>query len=120
MARNGNVAETSVLLKVINEAILEKKGVDLVNIKNVDSSVAEYFVIVTANSKTMASTIASYVEKFVQDTLKEKAWKKEGYENCEWILLDYFNIVVHVFLPEARDFYRLEALWADGERTVIE
>ena len=55
----------------------------------------------------------------MQEVLKDKPWQKEGYENKEWILLDYVNVIVHVFQAKSRNFYRLEQLWADGEVIAI-
>jgi ribosome-associated protein len=121
MAKKTVTKNTSELIKIINNAILEKKGEDVVNIslRKLENSVAEDFIICTGGSNTMARTIAQFIEKEVKENLGEKAWKKEGYDNSEWILLDIVNVVVHVFQPEAREFYKLDKLWADGEKTLI-
>lgn len=113
--------EITRLLEVINISILEKKGENIINLnmKKIDNAIAKYFVICTANSNTQATTIADYVEYQTRCTLKERPWKKEGFENCEWILLDYVDIVVHIFQPKSREFYKLADLWADAETTVI-
>lgn len=122
MAKRSNENETLLLLKTINESILEKKGEELLNLnlQKIENSVCKYFVICSGNSNTQVSSIAQFVEHNVREKIKERPWKKEGYENSEWILLDYVNIVVHIFQPVARDFYRLEQLWADAEAVAIE
>ena len=88
--------------------------------KNLENSVSEYFVICHGTSSTHVASTANIVEKEVKEVLGEYPWKKEGYTNGEWVLVDYSSIVVHVFQKEARDFYNIEALWADAEVTVLE
>lgn len=109
--------ETEILLKGIITAIEEKKGENIaaLNLTKIENAVAKYFVICSANSKTHSNTLAAFIGDFVRENLKEKPWQVEGFENSEWILLDYVDIVVHIFLPEIREFYRLEQLWADAE-----
>lgn len=114
--------ETAILVKTINNAILEKKGDRLINLdlSKLDNSIAEYFIICDGNSDTQVNAIASYVEQMVKLNLKEKPWKKEGVSNSEWILLDYSNVVVHIFQTESREFYNLEKLWADANTILID
>ncbi len=114
--------ETAILIKTINNAILEKNGENLLNLNlaKIDNSVADHFIICHGNSDTQVNTIASFVEEMVKVNLKDKPWKKEGLNNCEWILLDYVNVVVHIFQPQSREFYNLEKLWADGETIIVD
>lgn len=114
-------SETLKLLNIINESILEKKGENIINInlQKIDNAITKYFVVCSGTSNTHVNTIAEYVEYNVKKQLGEKVWKKEGFENSEWVLLDFVSIVVHVFQPEARGFYRLEKLWADAESIII-
>ena len=84
------------------------------------SCVTEYFVVCHGTSRTHVSSTAQSVEKEVKDVLNEYPWKKEGYTNGEWVLVDYSSVVVHVFQREARDFYNIEELWADAEVTDLE
>jgi len=116
MIKKTDFTETEKLLEVINTAIAEKKGIDLINIdlKGISNSVTKYFVICHANSNTHVNTIADNIQRLVKTDLHEKPWQKEGLENSQWVLLDYVDIVVHVFQKEYREFYRLEDLWADG------
>ncbi|MEJ5266282.1 MAG: ribosome silencing factor [Bacteroidales bacterium] len=120
MAKKNN-DDAQELLLAIYDSILEKKGEDILilNIGKIPNSVTNYFVICHGNSDIHVNTIAQYVEHNVRKTLREKAWKKEGYENSEWILLDYVNVVVHIFQKRSRDFYRLEELWADAEQVEL-
>lgn len=101
---------------LIIEGIKEKKGKEIVSIdiSKLENSVCSYFIICHGDSNTQVSAIANWVEKVVEDELDEKVWKKQGFENAQWILLDYVDVVVHIFQKETRDFYNLENLWADG------
>jgi ribosome-associated protein len=95
----------------------EKKAEDIVtiNLKNIKNSIADYFIICHCESRTQAQAIADSVEEQVYKKSGESAWHKEGRENSEWILLDYSNVVVHIFLRDKREFYGLERLWGDAE-----
>ncbi|MDD4149729.1 MAG: ribosome silencing factor [Bacteroidales bacterium] len=121
MAKRGTIQETSILLKTINNAILDKQGEQLLNLDltKIENAVAKHFVICHANSSTQVNAIANNIEAMVKKNLDERVWKKEGYSNSEWILLDYANVVVHVFQTQAREFYKLEKLWADAETILI-
>jgi len=89
------------------------------NLKKVENSVCEYFIVCSGDSNTHVSAIANSIDAEVKKNLKEDAWHKEGFQNAEWILLDYVTVVVHIFQPEARNFYRIEKLWSDAEIKVI-
>lgn len=101
----------------IIKAMQDKKAVDIVsiNLRKLKDPVTEMFIICHGNSDVHVETIAKNIEAHVKKTLKEIPLVKEGYDNCEWVLIDYFDIVVHVFQEEKRDFYGLEDLWGDGE-----
>lgn len=122
MARKKKVTDSSAqLAEIIIEAIKEKKGHEIVllDLKKVENSVCEYFVVCSGDSSTQVSAIANSIDEEVKKKLKEDAWHKEGFQNAEWILLDYVTVVVHIFQPEARNFYRIEKLWSDAEIKVI-
>jgi ribosome-associated protein len=103
-------------INYIIEGIKEKKGKEIVSIDltKLDNAVCSYFVICHGDSSTQINAIANWVEKVMEDKRNEKAWQKQGFENAQWILLDYVDIVIHIFQKESRDFYNLESLWADG------
>jgi len=108
-----------VLVDSIVEGIQEVKGKDIaiLNLSKIENAVCDYFIICTGDSSTQVSSISSSIEKTTRKNTKEKAWHKEGSSNSEWVLLDYVNVVVHVFYRETREFYNIEGLWADAERT---
>jgi len=110
------------LVEAIIQGLQEKKGIEIVKIDltKIDNTVCKYFVICNGTSNTHVSSLADSVEDFVIENIREKVWKKEGYQNAQWILLDYADVVVHVFQKEYRDFYQLENLWADAKITAIQ
>jgi len=102
--------------------IQEKKGHSIVvmNIKSTGSAIADYFVICDGNSSTQVSAIADSVEDEVRKLTGETPTYREGHINAEWILLDYINVVVHIFQKEQREFYGIERFWADADTKRIE
>ena len=105
-----------VLLNSVAKGIFEKKGHDVlkIDLRKLENSIADYFVICHGTSTTQVDSISDSVEENVIKTAGEKPLHIEGLDNCFWVLLDYGNVVVHVFLKEYRDFYSLESLWADA------
>lgn len=105
------------LAKTIVEGILEKKGENLVclDLRNIENRVCDYFIICEGNSTTQIDAIASSVEFTVKKVLGERPYRSEGWDNALWILIDYVNVIVHVFDRETRAFYNLESLWADAD-----
>jgi ribosome-associated protein len=98
----------------ITELIFNKKGFD---VKILDlralTTIADFFVICTADSDTQVKAIADEVDKSLRDE-GTRLWHKEGYRALSWVLLDYVDVVVHVFKKEARDYYSIEKLWGDA------
>lgn len=115
------VAQTTSLLDAIVQGMQEKKAknITVINLSGLEHRVADYFVICDADSGTHVSAIADSLEESAMKKTGEKPYHSEGYQNAEWILVDYVNIVAHVFMRETREFYNIEALWADGEITNI-
>lgn len=109
---------TEAVLKTVVETMLEAKAQDVTSLdmRELQSAVTDYFVICNAQSKTQVNAIAEKVIDNVRNKLHVHVYHEEGFENSEWILLDYIDVVVHIFLTEKRDFYKLEDLWADAER----
>jgi ribosome-associated protein len=105
------------LTHTIVEAMQEKKAKNIVSLdlRNLETRVVDQFIICHADNDRQVEAIARNVEDMVKKNLNDKPWHREGYENREWILLDYVNIVVHIFLGEKRDFYGIEELWGDAE-----
>ncbi len=110
-----------ILVDTIVDGIQDIKGKDIVilDLTKLANSVTDYFVICTGDSNTQVDGIAGSVLKKVRETTGEKPWHQEGQNNSEWVLMDYVSVVVHVFYREQREFYNLEDLWADANRTDI-
>ncbi len=105
------------LKNIIIEAIKDKKGEEIISIdlKDVNHPFTEMFIICHANSTTQAETIANNVIEKAKKEAGERPSVVEGLQNREWILLDYFDIIVHIFTDDKRRFYALEELWSDGQ-----
>ncbi len=105
-------------IKVIADAMQEKKGMDVVSLdlRNIGTAISDYFIVCNADSTTNVNAIADNIEERMIEKCGRKVLRSQGRENSLWIILDYGDIVVHVFQTQYREFYRLEALWADAER----
>lgn len=103
-------------LGIIIEALKEKKGKEIttINLENIEHAICDYFVICHGDSTTQVDALSNAVERSVKTKLSKNAHHVEGKENSLWILMDYSDILVHIFLNEKRTFYNLEELWADG------
>ena len=120
MAKKNN--SNDVLLTNIIKGIEEVKGndIDILDLREIDNSACDYFVICNGNSNTQVTAIVNSVQKTVSKEIKDKPWHVEGMENAEWVLIDYVNIVVHVFQKNIREYYNIESLWGDAKITTIE
>jgi len=105
------------LRDLIIDGMQEKKAKEIVSIdlRNIKNAVTDFFIICHADSKAHIDAIAKSVEEFVYKKQGESPFHREGQSNSEWILLDYLNVVVHIFRHEQREFYGIERLWADAE-----
>ena len=110
------------LITEVITGIEDVKGenITILDLREIENAVCDYFIICDGNSNTQVSAISSSIQKKVSKTLKDKPWHVEGDSNAEWVLLDYVNVVVHVFQKEVREFYNLEGLWGDAKITNIE
>ena len=104
------------LKKIVIDAILDKKGHEVMelDLTNLTDAVADYFIVCHGDSHTQVNAIADAVYKKVKDELNLMPKGQEGKKNAEWIILDYFDVVVHVFYKETREYYQLEELWSDA------
>ena len=118
MAKRKKSEASEMLAEIIIKGMQEKKGIDIVklNLSVIPNSITDYFVICQGSSRSQVEAIADSVQFEVKKAVGANPWHKEGRENSEWVLLDYFDVVVHIFQPEARNFYQLEKLWADAPR----
>ncbi len=119
MAKNNSSAD--VLITHIIEGIENLKGEDiqLLDLRAIDNTPCDYFIVCNGNSNTQVNAIVQSIQKTVSKAIQEKPFHVEGQENAEWVLLDYVNVVVHVFQKHIRDYYNLEALWGDAKTTQI-
>lgn len=108
---------TDTLVSAIIESIQNKKGKNVVSIdlRKLNNSVCDFFIICTAESDRQAGAIAESVEQDIKHNYNTYTASKQGHENAQWIVLDYLDVVVHIFQSQYRDFYRLEDLWADAD-----
>jgi len=111
------MVQANELINTIIKGIEEKKGeeIKVLDLRKQQGAISDYFVICQANSNVQVAAVADSVQEFVFKKTGEKIYHHEGYDNANWILLDYFNVIVHVFQPQFREFYNLEELWADAE-----
>ena len=116
-----NSNEELSLKDLIVESIVDRKGKDLtvLDLREVDQSIADFFIICHGDSTTQVDAIADNVDRQVRSELHEHPIHKEGLGNLQWVLLDYGEVVVHVFQEEYRNFYKLEDLWADAKKELI-
>jgi ribosome-associated protein len=121
MRKVNKETDSKELCNAIVEGMQENKAKDIVvlDLRQITSAVCDFFVICSGESSTQVDGISDSVARFTRKELKEKPWHIEGKTNSEWILLDYVNVVAHVFYKDARPFYDLEDLWSDAKRTDI-
>lgn len=113
--------EAKTLIAKITEGIQEKKGKNIVvaDLTHIDDTICNYFVICQGNSPSHVSAIVDSVREFARKGVKTRPLAVDGLRNAEWVAMDYADVLVHIFLPEVRDFYNLEHLWADAKLTSI-
>jgi len=118
MENNNNSSSTSQLIDAIVEGVQRKKGEKIIDLdlSKLDNTECDHFIICHGNSNTQVDSIAHSVEETVEELTGENVIHKDGYRNAEWILLDYSDIMVHIFQKELRGHYDLESLWADADK----
>ena len=122
MGKKTVVRKSDVLVKAIIDSIKQHKGKEVVSLdlREIETAVCDFFIICHGTSNTHIASITENVRKDISKQMREKPWHTEGEANKEWILMDYFNVVVHIFNKEKRNFYKLENLWADANIKYIE
>lgn len=117
MVKNKKVNQSTYISELAIHGIQEKKGNEIVrlDLRNLNSSVTDYFVVCHADSSTQVKAIANSIEDEIFKATQQEPWRKEGLEYGEWILLDYVDVVIHVFRTDKREFYGVEELWGDAE-----
>jgi ribosome-associated protein len=116
-----SATNTEKLCKIVIEGMQEKKGLDIVvlDLRGLKGAVTDFFVICSGNSDTQVEALMKSVEEQVYKQTGEDPWHKEGVMNREWILLDFVDVVAHIFKKDRRKFYGLEELWGDADITFI-
>jgi len=109
------------LIAVILNGIEDVKGQDIniLDLREIENTVCDYFIICEGTSNTQVNAIVNSIQKKVSKETKDKPWHIEGSDNAEWVLMDYVNVVVHVFQKHIRDYYDIESLWGDAKTTEI-
>jgi ribosome-associated protein len=121
MRKTKKITESELLCNTIVEGMQENKARDIVvlDLRNLSSAVCDFFVICSGESSTQVDGISNSVTRYTRKVMKEKPWRIEGKNISEWILLDYIDVVAHIFYKDARSFYDIEDLWADAKRKDI-
>ncbi len=122
MLENTKLLSTDTLITNIIEGIDNLKGekINIIDLRKIDNSVCKYFIICSGNSNTHVKSISNSIQKHVWKETNENPWHVEGEERCDWILIDYVDIAVHIFKKETRIFYDLESLWGDAKQILID
>ena len=113
---------TKDLLDSIVDGITNVKGeeITILDLREIENAFTQYFVICNGKSNTQVSAIAASIERTVKTEMHERPYSVEGTQNKHWILMDYTNVIVHIFQDEYREFYDIESLWGDAVETRIE
>ena len=117
MSKNNEELESRELANIIVQGMQEKKANDIVvmDLKNVKNAVADFFILCSGNSDTQIDAISESVEEVVEKNTDQNPWNKEGLQNKSWVLIDYVDVVAHIFRNDTRLFYNLEDLWGDAK-----
>ena len=110
------------LITTIIGGIEEVKGkeITILDLRDIENTVCDYFIVCEGTSNTQVNAIVNSIQKQVSKTTKDKPWHVEGIDNAEWVLMDYVNVVVHIFQKHIREYYDIESLWGDAKMTQIE
>lgn len=110
------------LITYIIQGIEDVKGsqIEIIDLREIENTVCDYFIVCSGNSNTQVDAIESSVRKVVSKALQDKPWHVEGLENSQWVLMDYVDVVVHIFQKQIREYYDIESLWGDAKITSIE
>ena len=109
------------IISVIISGIEDVKGqnINILDLREIENTVCDYFIICEGTSNTQVNAIVNSIQKKVSKETKDKPWHIEGSDNAEWVLMDYVNVVVHVFQKQTREYYDIESLWGDAVTTEI-
>lgn len=111
-------AMTTMAIKAIEDKL--GKDITIIDLREQEGSLFDFYVICTGNSPSHVDAITEAIDREIKINMGIDPKRVEGLQNCFWVLLDYFDVIVHVMLEEARDFYRIESMWKDAPQTHIE
>ncbi|MDD2576010.1 MAG: ribosome silencing factor [Bacteroidales bacterium] len=123
MAVRKNTNKSSLMLtEIAIKGIQDKKGRDitLISLKEIEGSLFDYYIVCTGNSPSHIDSITDAIEQKIKKAVGLSPKRIEGLQNCQWVLLDYFDVIIHVMLEETRDFYKIEQMWKDAPQTHLE
>ncbi len=122
MQENKEALSSISLSEVVVKGMTEKKASDIVvmDLRNIHHAVADYFILCSGSSDTQIDAIADSVEEEVYKISKQDPWKTEGKQNKEWVLIDYVDVVAHIFRKDKREFYALDELWGDAKIKTVQ
>ncbi len=123
MAVRKNTNKSSLMLtEIAIKGIQDKKGKDIttISLKEIEGSLFDYYIVCTGNSPSHIDSITDAIEQEIKQSVGFKPKRIEGLQNCQWVLLDYFDVIIHVMLEETRDFYKIEQMWKDAPQTHLE
>ena len=115
-------ASSELVQKFVVDGLQEIKGenITVLYLREIENAVTDFFIIAEGNSNTQVNALSESVHKSVRENVGDRPWHVEGRDNAEWVLMDYVNVVVHIFQKGIREFYDLEGLWGDAEVSHIE
>lgn len=115
-------ASSELLQNFVVEGLQDVKGenITILDLREIDNAVTDFFIITEGSSNTQVNALSESVHKSVRENLGDRPWHVEGKENAEWVLMDYVNVVVHIFQKGTREFYDLESLWGDAPSKTLE
>ncbi|MDD2191568.1 MAG: ribosome silencing factor [Bacteroidales bacterium] len=113
---------SQIMVEIAIKGMQDKKAKDIttIDLRNVEGSLFDYYVICTGNSPSHVDTISEAVDLEIKKSTGINPKKVEGLQNCQWVLLDYFDVIIHVMLEDTRDFYRIEQMWKDAPQKHLE
>lgn len=120
--KNQHIISSEEMVNCVVNGIQNKKGMDItiMDLRSIENNFTDYFVVCSGSSDTQIDAISESIEKEMSEKLNLKPHSSEGKSSKEWVLMDYFDVIVHVFLKDKRKYYQIEDLWGDANFTRIE
>ena len=120
MARTKSNADELITTILAGIEDVKGKNINILDLREIENTVCDYFIVCEGPTNTQVNAIVNSIQKKVSKEIKDKPWHIEGMDNAEWVLMDYVNVVVHVFQKHIREYYDIESLWGDAKNTLIE